>query len=607
MLHSYYIDKRAGTSADTAIAVGFARMMQALLLKLGKAADDVRVVDAGPYYQVETPEAITNDELGRVASLNFVQHLDTSTQAKALGRHYGQGFAYDRQKQIRDEYREKRKALPPEARSPDAYLRNDLALEALHAQIAPPDTLLPLYLVINQMKVAGSFNEPVVRWRELSSELLRRHIRLLIDLFSETPNPLEQTVVAWKQLSKTHNLGDPGMTMLQVVNPTTGKGANRAKANALTIGGLDEFWLLELLKFAGFFALAHPQTITDSKDRKTYVLRPRNLKISLLDDLMRTFRAVLWANTPAKLDVLAVLMFTRVLVQHERNALNDEDGERPPWDICSPADRVQGFDMAFYKDMGSAFAVMNVATLNLPEWLPLIDTVERADRTLRVLEEHTEVIRSIRTRKGEERTEEHELLRRYRDFLSGRDVAAFLDFTALFASYISRKIDRDEYIRRFKVDTLKELFAMTHQDFSQVVDDKGFQNIADAIRRSTVSLQYIKGMGQRPQFDIRYGLAQELVRSANDADGFIAALSNFVMRYNNETAQTFETSKGDIRRKRITEDDLAAIVRLLGKGFKPKTLAQLLVAFGSAKAGDDAADTPSAAQLIEEEGSDSAE
>lgn len=602
MSHSYYIDKRSGTSSDTALAVGFARMVQALLLELGKPADDVRVVDVGPCYRIDTPEAIGNDALEQITSLNFIQHLDTATQEKALGQHYGHGFPYDTQRQIRNEYREKRKGLPPAARSPDAYLNNDPALALFHEMNPPPDTLLPLYLVINQMKVASSFNEPVIRWRELPPALLHQHIRLLLDLFSKTPNSVDQAVIAWKQLTKTHNLGDADMTMLQVINPTTGKGANRAKANALTIGGLDEFWMLELLKFAGFFALAHPQTIADSKDRKTYVLRPRNIKLSLLDDLMKTFREVLWANTPAKLDVLAVLMLAHVMVRHEARALAKEQGSQPRRAAKRPADRIQGFDMAFYKDMGSAFAVMNIATLNLPDWLPPIDSVEHADRIRDVLTEHTEVIRSIRTRKGEERTEEYELLRRYRDFLSGRDLEAFLDFAALFATYISQKIDRGEYIRRFKVDSLKELFAMTHQDFTQVINDKGFQNIADAIRRSTVSLQYQKGMGQRPPFDIRYGLAQELVRSANDANGFVAALSDFVMRYNNETAQTFETSKGDIRRKRITEDDLAAVVRLIGKGFKPKTLAQLLVAFGSAKASDDTPDTSGASQPNEDEG-----
>jgi hypothetical protein len=599
MPFSYYIDKRSGSAADTLLAAGFARMIQALLLQTDSPADELRIVDDGPYYRVEAPRPIDDGELERITALNFVQHLDTAAQKDALGRHYGQGFPYDQQRRIRDEYREKRKALPTAARSPDAYLLNDPALAALHAQITPPDTLLPLYLVINQMKVASSFNEPVIRWRELPPELLRRHIRLLLDLFSATPNPLEATVAAWRALANTDNLGDASMTMLQVINPTTGKGANRTKADALTIRGLDEFWLLELLKFAGFFALAHPQTITDSKNRKTYVLRPRNIRLSLVDEVMRTFREVLWASTPAKLDVLAVLMFTRVLVRHERNALSAEEGDRPPWDVCSPADRVQGLDVAFYKDMGSSFAVMNVASLALPEWLPPIDSAARAERIEGILKEHTEVIRSVRSGKDEERTEEYELLRRYRDFLSGRDVAAFLEFAALFATYISRKIDRKEYVRRFTIHSLKELFAMTRQDFTEVINDKGFQNIADAIRRSTVTLQYQKGMGQRVPFDIRYGLAQELVRSANDADGFVAALSDFVMRYNSETAQTFETSKGEIRRKRLSEDDLAAIVRLLGKGYRPKTLAQLLVAFGSAKAGDEP-DAPGSPSPIEE-------
>jgi len=178
MPHPYYVNKRNGTSADAALAVGFAHLVQTLLDRLGKAADDIWVIDDGPYYRIDTPGLISDAELELIErqnlSLNFVQHLDTATQEKALGRHYGQGFAYDLQKQLRDEYREKRKALPSAARSPDAYLRNDPALEALHAQIAPPDTLLPLYLVINQMKVASSFNEPVIRWRELSPELLRR-------------------------------------------------------------------------------------------------------------------------------------------------------------------------------------------------------------------------------------------------------------------------------------------------------------------------------------------------------------------------------------------------------------------------------------------------
>jgi hypothetical protein len=603
MQHTYHVDKSSGTSADTLLAVGFARMLQTILNQLGRGseADKIWVCDEGSRYAIELPNAIGDDDLAKLNILSFVQHLDTASQSTKLGAHYGAGFPYDEQREIRNTYREKRKELPASARSPDAILRSDPALEALRPY--EPSTLLPVYLVISQMKTAPSFNEPVIRWRELSPALLHKHVRLLLDLFSACPNPLADTIATWKLLAKEHGLGDAEMTMLQVINPTAGKGATRVKADALTIGNLSAFWPLELLKFAGFFALAHPQVIANAKDRKTYIVRPKRIQVSLLDQLMRTFRSALWSNSPAKIDVLAVLQFTRALVMHDRNALQQEGGFIAPWDaLPPPAERVHGFDVAFYKDMSSAYAVMNVATLNLPNWLPRIERLEQANRILALLEEHAAVIGSIRARDGEERTEEYELLRRYRDFLSAHDIDVFPDFAALFASYISRKLERGEYIRRFSADSLKELFAMAaRQDFVRVIDNPGFQNIADAIRRSTVTLQFIKGSGKRPQFDIRYGLAQELVRSANDADGFIAALSEFTSRYNGETAQTYETSKGTITRKRITEDDLAAIVRLLADGFAAKTLARMLVAFGSAKtSADPDANTPSQEELPRE-------
>lgn len=596
MSHPYFIDKRSGTSADTLLAAGFARLAGQVLLSAGHDASSILLVDCGAYYRVDLPTPIADADLEQIDVLPFLRHLDTASQRGKLGTHYGQGFDYDRERERREAYRERRKALPPELRSRDVILRDDPALEALLPD--PPDDLLPLYLVINQMKVAPSFNEPVIRWRELSPDLLRVHVRLLLDLFSTQPNPLERVVAEWSTLSKRHGLGDAEMTMLQVVNPTTGKGANRTKANALTIGGQSEFWLLELLKFAGFFALAHPQVVAGTKDRKTYVLRPRSINGQALDDVMRLFRKLHWSSTPAKLDVLAALDLTRVLVELERRALQKEQGDQRRRGL-RPADRVHGLDVIFYKDMGSAFAVLNVAAMNVPEWVPAVSSVAEADRALAVLKEHIDVVSAIRARDGEERTEEYELLRRYRDFLSGHDIDPFLDFAALFAPYLSRKIERGEYIRRFNVETMEELLRMARHDFVRVIEDEGFQNLASAIRRSTVSLQYQKalaerGKAQRPQFDIRYGLAQDLVRAANDVDGFVAALSDFVARYNGESAQKYETSKGDIRRSRVTEDDITSIVRLLADGYSPKTLARLLVAFGSAKQSDEDGDTPPA-------------
>lgn len=600
MPNAYFIDRRQGNSADTLLAAGFARLVQEILRAVGKPSDAVTLVDCGPYYRVDLPAPINDDDVEALTALPLMLHLDTESQRETLGQHYGHGFPYDRERQRRDEYRERHKALPPEARARDAILTGHPALE----EIAPfaPNPLLPLYLVISQMKVASSFNYPVTRWHELSPELLRTHIHLLLDLFSMQPNPFDETIATYTKLAKQHRLGSPMMTMLQVVNPTTGKGANKAKASGLSIGGQKELWLVELLKFAGFFALAHPQRINGSNDRKTYVLRPRAIALDTLDRIMRDFRALHWSSTPAKLDVLAALELTRVLINLERRALQREQADRRRRGL-RPSERVQGLDVIFYKDMGSAFAVLNVAAINVPEWVPGVTTVAEADQVLAILKEHVEVVRAIRARDGEERSEEYELLRRYRDFLSGHDIDLFLDFAALFGPYLSRKIERGEYIRPFSAHTIKELIAMARPDFVRVIKNEGFQHIADAIRKSTVSLQvqnglYKMGRASRPEFDIRYGLMQELVRAANDVDGFVGALSDFITKYNSESARMFEISEGDKRkwRARVSEEDLATFLQLLSDGYSPKTLARLLVAFGSAKAsGEEVGDSEASA------------
>jgi hypothetical protein len=594
----FFIDKRTGTSADTLLAAGVAELARLVLESAGKPTQGLRMSDAGQYHRVDPGVVLDEADIASFNGQSLVRHLDTASQEKALGKHYGRGFPYDEQRVLRDTYRAKLKELPPAARSPDARITGHPALDQLAQDVQPPDTLLPLYLVINQMKVASSFNEPVIRWRELTPELMRKHIQILFQLFRVHPNPLDEAIAEWRSLAKQHQLGDAEMTMLQVINPTTGKGANRSKANKLDVGGQCGFWLLELLKFAGFFALAHPQTINNSDDRKTYVLRPREIELHSIDDLMRSFRDVLWSSSPAKMDVLAALQCTRLLIQRERIALAKETDPRQRRFTKSPSERIQGFDVTFYKYLGSAFVVMNIATLNLPEWVPAPQTLNEAERIAAVLTEHADVIRAIRYKKGEgsqkeeERTEEYELLRRYRDFLSARSTEPFLDFAARFGPYVSQKIERGEYIRRFSVELLEELFRMNNNDFRAVIENEGFRNIADAIRRSTVSLQYAKGMKLPLGFEIRYGLMQELVRHANYPDDFVATLSEFIARYNAETAQKFETSKGQLRRKRVTEEDLARFLELLAQGFSSKTLARLLVAFGTAKASDETSDQP---------------
>lgn len=123
---------------------------------------------------------------------------------------------------------------------------------------------------------------------------------------------------------------------------------------------------------------------------------------------------------------------------------------------------------------------------------------------------------------------------------------------------------------------------MAHnRHLSPILEDPGFRRIAEAIRRSTVSLQYQKSHGGDLLYEIRYGLGDKLLRHAQYADEFAAELSRFIQSYNEENARKAETRKQQ-RRTNITIDDLAAVVRLIDEYGAP-TVANLLVAFGYAR------------------------
>ena len=114
----------------------------------------------------------------------------------------------------------------------------------------------------------------------------------------------------------------------------------------------------------------------------------------------------------------------------------------------------------------------------------------------------------------------------------------------------------------------------------KVLETPGFQNIAYAIRQSTVVAQYRKGQGNR-RYDVRYGLGAELARKANYPNEFIAALSDFLQKYNAENAQVMENRPGPYRRS-IRTDDIDDIVALVDEYDAP-LICNLLVAYGYAR------------------------
>ena len=600
----YYVDKTSDTSADTLLAVGFASLLSEVLRKVNKPSKGIVIRDAGPYYEIQLPIPVTESDLQHLEPFSMTFPLVTEKQADKQAKQGLKldGFPYQEQQEISKAYYEKLRKLPPEYRTPEARLNKSQS--PLLADIQQPDPKLGHYQAINQMKIASSFNDLAQRWLYLE-HLQLEHIHLLLTLFSSPNNDIPAAVVTYQKLAKEHGLKGNGLvTALQIINPTTGKGANYTKASELAraIGNQDSFWLLELLKFVGFMDAAAPYIVRGSKDRKTYVLQPRIIELSTLKGMMHDFRAVCWSSTAIKLDIMASLRFAQTFIKHREQALRGEQ-EDDLFEDEQLYSIAHGFEATFYKDMGSAYATMNVASINLPHWLPPIVSPDSAEAAQQVVKEHLRIIQQIRNSKGEEGSEEFELLRFYRDFLSGRDLRAFWKFTTAYSSYLisqrEKEKDPKRYISQFTTTGLENIIEMnslkTQKKLTDITSNEGFKRIAYAIRQSTVIAQYRRSQLRDRTYEVRYGLGQELMREARYSDKFIAALSRFLQQYNAETAREEEKLANKLARALTPHDrranklrgsvaytDIDAIAALIDE-FGSEQVCSLLVAYGYAR------------------------
>ncbi len=233
----------------------------------------------------------------------------------------------------------------------------------------------------------------------------------------------------------------------------------------------------------------------------------------------------------------------------------------------------------FYKSLGRASSLLNLAEISVPQWMT-VDTPEQAQAYQVLLEEHRRVVDSL----DEGRGDQYRLLQRYRDFLSGRILDPFFEFSAGYASLTMSRMERGQWAPRFSTQHLEVLIMTTEEKLTPILKNDGFQNVATAIRRSTVIPQYFKARGDKGPYAIRYGLGNDLLRRAAYPEQFIQALGEFLHEYNRETAQIHERYKGNppVRRATVTTDDIQQVVTLIDEYGSP-TVANLLVAFGYAR------------------------
>ncbi len=585
MTRTLFVDKSGGTFADSLVAFGLAVVVRDVVQRTnGRARHTAHIADRGAYYQVDCGSDLDDTRLGTMPG-PYVPAKVIRTAKNAAGLPHDLPphvlVDYEEQRDKRAAFFELRNALPQEAREARRRGESHPALEALRGQEPHPDW--DVFRAINPAGLIG-YNKLMTQWWAVQG-VLPQVLTLLRDFFAQTPNDLAAAVTAWKRLSKENGWDIPALaTAAQIYNPSQGKGQNHPKAEKLHRPGknLKSFWLLEWLKAVGFYRAAltkqlrQPKGVKRKRDRKTYVLAPAEIELRECDRIMKAFRGrMIRAEFAISSDVLAAIRYTQALLEFTQQQ-QGASLEARLFELKRPNRVVAGFYSAFYKDLGNAVATMNLSFIRLPGWIRVKDAANVAE-ALEVLDEHEAIVRQF----DESHSDDHGLLLLYRDFLSGNDLWPFFAFCAAYSSYIiGQRERRGGYARQFSVQSLGRLIMSVEPKLSKVLETPGFQNIAYAIRQSTVVQQYRKAQGDR-RYNVRYGLGLGLARKANYAAEFMAELSDFLHKYNAENAQVMENRPGPYRRS-IQTTDIDEIAELVDSHGAP-LVCNLLVAYGYAR------------------------
>lgn len=591
MTQTLFVDKSSGTFADPLLVYGLAVVTGDVLRRSGgREQPTIRLSDLGVCYCLDCAPALDDARLAAmpvpytpavaIRTAKNAAQLPPDLPPQAI-------VGYEAERDKRNMYLEVRQKLPKEAQVALRRRQDHPALAALRGQ--EPHEHWDIFRAINPPSLIG-YNKLMAQWWRVQ-EALPDVLALLRDLFARVPNDLAAALAAWKKLDRAHGWKIVAeTTAAQIYNPSQGKGQNHPKAEKLHKAGknLRSFWLLEWLKAVGFYHAALTKQLRGCKDRKTYVLSPVEIDLEENDHIMRAFQGrMVRAETAVRSDVLAAIRYTQTMLNFTRQQQGASFQARL-FKHRQPSRVVSGFYSAFYKDLGNAVATMNLSFIGLPNWIRVENEGDITD-ALEVLDEHEAIVRQF----DESHSDAYNLLLLYRDFVSSNDLWPFFDFTAAYSSYLISQRERPAgRARQFSEENLRRLIVNVEPGLSKILETPGFQHIAYAIRQSTVVAQYRKGQNDR-RYDVRYGLGAELARKANYPAEFVAALSDFLQKYNAENAQVMENRSGPYRRS-IQTSDIDDIVALVDEYGAP-LICHLLVAYGYArsprKAPDDEKDT----------------
>ena len=572
MYHLFQIFKKAGTYADTLEAYGFAHLVRAIYDNQN-ISESIRINDKGIYYEVVLNEPITENTLDRINYFQILEFLKKDDQTE-LPSNFGKKnyFNYPEQRSLKKQRKAEYDKIAD--LKGDNYKKAKRRIEEKYStegkQRIRDDYDVFAQLISNPyaafLKLHGNFENNQLYFKTLISEIFNHYLPAN-----------KQISTDYKTLLKSKKISvEEKATMLQLINPNQGKGLNKAKATGMSVGNLKGNWIQETMKVSGalkFGMICQAVKVGSSYDMKVFVPAFSEMKLKDKFEIMKDFKKTAKSNTPIKLDILNTLKIIELYLQKstkkERRKLKEH---------------LLGLHAVYQKDLGQNKAVVNIGFLEIPDFIDLEDKED----WLEIIKDQKKLMNGI-TEQGDAIIG----LLAYRQFLNASNINEYFKFHYWYAPYLMSELSnkKQSYISTNKVETLDKIFNhinSSEMKFKEIIENEGFQKVAAAIRKSTVSLQYTP-KDQR-KFDVQYGLAQKLQNKSKSKDDLIAFISEFIAKYNSDTArknELFNSKKGlegeniHFLRQRVEEKHLAAFYELADQ-VDAKVLGAMLAAYGFA-------------------------
>jgi hypothetical protein len=572
----YYVPKRTGTYSDVLVAYGLASLLEHIFRQVKDPTERWRIVleDGGGHYLVRLSEPVREEWVHRLPPLrNPAPRLIRQGEAvpeDGPARNVDETWA-----QVRS-WGEQRRALAEQG------VRGTEIEQQLRDLEPPGDWATVVFLGDFRMQADDIYNRIVSQWTKARNHT-DEYIGALLSLFAEPDADIATILDDWTRLAKRDGIRAKE-TASQLLNPHQGKGLNEAKANALRMDNIkDRLWPEEFLKTIGLWHCLAPRQTMDTNDWKAYVLAPLRLSWQAHHEAFARFNRYLWRErgnqTALKSDITSLLLFVRAWLDYVEAAGQDDVDLDADVAALAPERVVAGFHVAQFKLLSrNAYTMVNMSFLHLPQWTGTPRS--RADilNVKEVIDEHLAVIREI----NETHSDGYNLLRAYRDFVAGNNWGAFFEFAAGYSHEIMRRYNEGaRRVPTFSPSQLGRLIMAANKPLLPIIQNEGFQNVAYAIRHSTVIPQSRKARGQDILYEVRYGLGAELQRKATVRDEFVVALCDFMQSYNQENAQKLENTGQQMRRD-LRTTDIEEVVRLVDE-YGPEVVAGLLIAYGYAR------------------------